>query len=102
MFFADLYSSYSYFNILELQNLSNEGTVFTTNIYVTQLFNRNRLNFTLQSEGTFVDDDLDGLLDNLDHYPVGGTDFDSDKLTASPIPQEIKDRLLSSECKYYQ
>ncbi len=27
---------------------------------------------------------------------------DSDKLTASPIPQEIKDRLLSSECKCYR
>ena len=66
----------SYFNILEIENISDEGIEFITPIKVTKLFNHNKNKFTLKENSIFVDYDEDGLKDNEDEYPLISCKYD--------------------------
>ena len=66
----------SYFNILEIENISDEGIEFITPIKVTKLFNHNKNKFTLKENSIFPDYDEDGLKDNEDEYPLISCKYD--------------------------
>jgi formylmethanofuran dehydrogenase subunit C/murein DD-endopeptidase MepM/ murein hydrolase activator NlpD len=62
--------SQSFFNELEIKNISLEGIKFLTSPKVVKLFNHNRLVFNSELEGYFADYDADGIKDNVDEYPM--------------------------------
>jgi hypothetical protein len=78
--FDDPHSSNSHFNQLEITNTSTTGVTFETKLVVSTLFDHQRNTYQLtQTDNSFVDYDLDGLLDHLDEYPLDdGRDEDTD------------------------
>ena len=94
--FEDPSSSYSHFNILEIDNSSSEGVIFTTSAYVIQGLTAtgcqtplNLTNVTVNGTITLssscdipVDTDSDGVADNIDNCPVNANpnqeDIDGD------------------------
>ncbi|MBU1667538.1 thrombospondin type 3 repeat-containing protein, partial [bacterium] len=83
--FEDAYSSYSYFNVLEINNTIS--TDFSSKVVVSTLFNHHQNPFTLSDEvnSYFNDYDNDGLKDHLDPFPTDETkwvaDSDGDGIT---------------------
>jgi hypothetical protein len=71
-------SGYSYFRVLENQNLYSE-VYFSSSVQVSLLFNHYRNAFTLgRAVNNFADFDEDGLEDHEDRYPTIGNSADSD------------------------
>ena len=63
-------STSSMFNILILENITEDGVFFTTNFAVNKLFNHNQNSFVLSNLYSFNDYDNDGIKDHLDDFPI--------------------------------
>jgi len=90
--FEDPSSSYSHFNILELNNTSAEGVEFATAVVITNLFNHYQNNFTLSDteNSLFPDYDGDGVNDNEDGYPTDNTQHEFDNNANAQKMSSIK------------
>ena len=78
------------FQNLILQNISDDGVVFASDVYFAGPFKHNGCMFTLYNDGknsVFLDSDYDGVLDPYDIFPTGAISIT--KLTISDIEDVI-------------